>query len=70
MNEFEFICRECGQLSDDGDIPKRICMGCDDHLQVMNEVYYADGELSPHLDPEIMKEQRRALKIEKKLRGR
>lgn len=40
MNEFQFTCRICEQLSDDGDIPKRICMGCDDILDQEDKLYY------------------------------
>jgi hypothetical protein len=48
MNEFRFHCKSCNQLSDDGDIPNKLCMDCADELSEVErralEDYYDKAE--------------------------
>lgn len=37
---FEFYCRLCGHLSDDGKPWDKICMGCADELDELERLYY------------------------------
>ena len=63
MNEFVFTCIVCGHLSDDGDIPNEVCMGCDD--MIMEDI--AANDLANKKDPtnlNIVREELKRLKAE------